>query len=415
MSYIFVRSNKEQDIIDQSNMFWTKVEHIFGKIPEMIRLILEFNGFDTHLALKGIRWTDKKYFFEALEESINSIEEHDDNKEDASNDLKTKIINELSLNNQTTRNFKLKLGHKNLIINLCHELQNINSEDFNNFPSIHSPQKRKYSELIVRKPEEHGYSSVNESSKKIKSERDPFEPVEYVYEDQDYNEDDEETGNQFIESEYLEQEVELYQEENDIGDYQEVQVEEIEADENALYATDDDIKAHQLDQGNCFEISGYDSSSSQNPIEQFIASCKTQKPKHMYTEEFLKSQKTQGKIGTPGRRRPKIPKNYPATDEGMLERWTDLVRQSCEVIVPQGLLLSLDLHHIDIVKVLDNIWEVRCPLCTKKLRLQQTFEGKYVNYKRSNFERHLRIVHYNQIQQVKPHLKDDEQYEDAVN
>lgn len=37
-------------------------------------------------------------------------------------------------------------------------------------------------------------------------------------------------------------------------------------------------------------------------------------------------------------------------------------------------------------------------MCTKKVKLQLTTEGKYVNYKRSNFERHLRNVHYRQIE-----------------
>lgn len=113
----------------------------------------------------------------------------------------------------------------------------------------------------------------------------------------------------------------------------------------------------------------------------------------MYNEEFLQSHNTLGRIGTPGRRRPKISKTYPDTDQGMLERWSDLVRQSCEVIVPHEVLAAFELSHIDICKIGSNIWEVHCPLCTKKLRLQLTHEGKYINFKRSNFERHLRIVH----------------------
>lgn len=70
-----------------------------------------------------------------------------------------------------------------------------------------------------------------------------------------------------------------------------------------------------------------------------------------------------------------------------------------------------DLSVIELVKIHDNIWEVKCPLCTKKLRLQLTQEGKYTNYKRSNFERHLRIVHYSQIRQFKPEQEDVEQFE----
>lgn len=112
-----------------------------------------------------------------------------------------------------------------------------------------------------------------------------------------------------------------------------------------------------------------------------------------------------------GRRRPKIQKNYPETEEGMLERWADLVRQSCEVIIPLDLIALHDLSQIDITKLHENIWEVKCPMCAKKLRLQLTQEGKYVNYKRSNFERHLRIVHYKQIRQFKPNDSDEELFE----
>lgn len=117
---------------------------------------------------------------------------------------------------------------------------------------------------------------------------------------------------------------------------------------------------------------------------------------------------TQGRIGTPGRRRPKISKLYPDTEEGLIDRWADLVRQSCEVIIPQSLLSLHNLSQIEIQKIHENIWEVRCPMCTKKLRLQLTHEGKYTNYKRSNFERHLRIVHYKQIQQVKQDMSDED-------
>lgn len=77
-----------------------------------------------------------------------------------------------------------------------------------------------------------------------------------------------------------------------------------------------------------------------------------------------------------------------------------MVRQSCQVIVPSEILRKHNLQHINIVKLKENLWEVKCPLCMKKVKLQLTQEGKYVNYKRSNFERHLRIVHYRQIQKV---------------
>lgn len=79
-------------------------------------------------------------------------------------------------------------------------------------------------------------------------------------------------------------------------------------------------------------------------------------------------------------------------------RWEDLIRQSCQVIIPSTLLNLYDISCIEITKIGECVWEVACPMCMKKVKLQLTTEGKYVNYKRSNFERHLRNVHYRQIE-----------------
>lgn len=387
---------------------------------------MEYNGFDTHLALKGIRWDDKKYFFEALEESIACIADLDDTDE-----FKQEFLQELSANHQKIEKFKLKLGHKNLIINLCHELQKTNLEDFNGSTEtvvqVASPRKL-HTEVVVRKKqEEHGYSREEEQAKRMKLETDSSAPqytivkqqiqevpvseqsaISYMYETEE-----EEEGSHFMEQEFLD-ELETYDGDADI-EYQEIQTEDIEADENCIYTTEEIIKneAGQYEHVESFEIngSGYESSTSCNR-----AGPKNKKPKHMYTSEFLQTQMTQGRIGTPGRRRPKLQRHYDDNEAGMLERWADLVRQSCEVIVPQDLLQQHDLSHIELVKLHDNIWEVKCPLCTKKLRLQLTHEGKYTNYKRSNFERHLRIVHYKQILQFKQEMSDDEQiFEETTN
>lgn len=366
----------------------------------MIRLTLEFNGFDTHLALKGIRWDDKKYFFDALEESIRSLNDEDDD-----NEQKQAFVHELALNHQSLRNFKLKLGHKNFIVNLCHELQSISTEEFNGAvvkAVVQVPEtKRDFQGLIVRKqPEEHGYS--REDEKRMQGETISLlhevpvsEPAE---EDQfEYESVHEEEGQTMEEQDYLEleDENELEVEDNEEIEYHELKREGSNSEE--IYITEQ-ILVHDTDQyeQSRFEISGYDSSSSHHR-----AGPKSKKPKHMYTSEFLQSQSTPGRIGTPGRRRPKLQKNYPDTDDGLLERWADLIRQSCEVIIPQVMLERHDLSHIDIFKLQENVWEVKCPLCTKKLRVQMTHEGKYTNYKRSNFERHLRIVHYSQIKQFK--------------
>jgi hypothetical protein len=315
---------------DPTTVFWAKVERIFGEIPPLIKLILEFNGFDTHLALKGIRWDDKSYFFGALEESLMSLAELDD-----SDSLKKQISDELAANHQKFEGFRLKLGHKNLIINLCHELQKTNLEDFNGKIVKVADVPRVQTELVVRKAgEEHGYSRDNENNLKRKRsstgpqiitiQQSPLaqqiqevpvqEGQEFIYETED------EEGSQFMEQEFLEELDTFEQEEAEIVEYQEIQ-EEVETDENGIYTTEQIIKseADQYEQANeCFEISGYESSSSINRS----GPPKTKKPKHMYTSEFLQKQMTQGRIGTPGRRRPKLQRHYPDTEEGLLERWS---------------------------------------------------------------------------------------------
>ena len=264
------------------------------------------------------------YFFRALEESLSSLASLDD-----SDSLKKQFSEELEANHQKFHGFRLKLGHKNLIINLCHELQKTNIDDFNGKVVKVPDSPRTHAELVVRKSEEHGYSRDNENNLKRKRssagpqivaiqqqiQEVPVQEVqEFIYETE---EDDE--GSQFMDQEYLE-ELETYeQEETEIVEYQEIQ-EEVETDENGIYTTEQIIKseADQYEQANeCFEISGYDSSSSLNRS----GPPKTKKPKHMYTSEFLQTQMTQGRIGTPGRRRPKIQKHYPNSEAGMLERW----------------------------------------------------------------------------------------------
>lgn len=337
------------------------------------------------MALKGIRWDDKKYFFDALEDSVAGIAELDDTDE-----FKQQFVTELSANHQKLDRFHLKLGHKNLIINLCHELQKTNLEEFNGNVLVQLPSpKYCYGEVIVRKKaEEHGYSREEEQAKRRKIEV-PAQfgvtkqqqiqevPVQEVSEQEEvpymYETEEEEETNAFMEQldEYEQHDdLETYEEGEVV--YQEVDAEEIDGDENCVYTSEVVVKndGGHYEQVEDYEVSGYDSSTSVNR-----STPKNKRPKHMYTEEFLQTQMTHGRIGTPGRRRPKIQKHYPENDEGMLEKWADLVRQSCEVIVPYDLLHQHDLSIIELVKIHDNIWEVKCPLCTKKLRLQLTHEG----------------------------------------
>lgn len=406
-------------------------------------MILEFSGFDSYLALKGISFEDKAYFFSELEESVISLVELDDDDM-----LKQEFIAELAINKQRMTGFRLKLGHKNLIINLCRELQKTNLDEFNAYISFaqnqdaqqhQSPPPLILASDLAKSEEDHGYSRENEIEDKKPvieqdlvqhlqedeeeaqnnhSLKDQFEEmsspphhvtqseqIEYVYDT-----DDTEGGN-FIEHEYLETD-QYVDEETAVVEYHEVQVDDADAIESEIYNVEQMIKSEEdeelmYDQSNdCFELTfdqtqHHHQRSMNRSLSSLNGQPKSKKPRHMYTSEFLTLQQTTGRIGTPGRRRPKIQKQYSETDEGYLDRWSDLVRQSCEVIVPHDLLSQYDLSIIEIVKILPNIWEVKCPLCTKKLRLQSTQEGKYMNYKRSNFERHLRIVHYKQIAQFK--------------
>ncbi|KAG5673095.1 hypothetical protein PVAND_003169 [Polypedilum vanderplanki] len=404
------RSRKSQN--DPTADFWSKLQQVFGEIPTLIRMILELNGFESLRSLRTIKWLmnkdERDSFFKDLEDSVKSLTELDDD-----DPTKISFREELSRNKQTMEKYKLKLGHKSLIIDLCHEIQksNIDELDTSQYTTtITVPETKRQSfteELVVRKhqtvgSEEHGYSREEEFQeelhenqednnrsqsppvKRIKldsvNEEETVEPntIQYVYEDEE--------GNQFIDQEYIDDDSEI------------VEYHEVTEDTNGLYTAEQIVKseADHFEQNDSiyYDMSNFNSSAT-------VKTEKSKKPVHMYTEEFLQMQMQSGRIGTPGRRRPKIQKNYSDTEEGLLERWADLVRQSCEVIVPHELLSQYDLSQIDIVKISTNIWEVKCPMCSKKLRLQLTHEGKYVNFKRSNFERHLRIVHFKQIQVFK--------------
>lgn len=49
----------------------------------------------------------------------------------------------------------------------------------------------------------------------------------------------------------------------------------------------------------------------------------------------------------------------------------------------------------------DYTWIVYCPICSNRIRLAVVYEnlGRYCNYKRSNFERHLRFKHCKGVNQ----------------
>lgn len=66
-----------------------------------------------------------------------------------------------------------------------------------------------------------------------------------------------------------------------------------------------------------------------------------------------------------------------------------------QCILSQSQLNKLKDVSVKITKETDTCYIVICPLCSAKIKLSVVFEnnGRYRNYKRSNFERHLRFKH----------------------
>lgn len=66
-----------------------------------------------------------------------------------------------------------------------------------------------------------------------------------------------------------------------------------------------------------------------------------------------------------------------------------------ECILPSDKLAEVEDVEIEVEKEAESSWAVYCPLCQSRIRLPVVYEngGRYCNYKRSNFERHLRFKH----------------------
>ncbi|CAO1422714.1 unnamed protein product [Diamesa hyperborea] len=366
MSQHSVESDQQTEQKYSGHWFWNSVESIYGPIPDLVKMVLALNGFDSLLTLKGLHWEDKKQFFRELEETVTNLmylDEENVNRKD--------FEEELLKSNQNLSQFKLKLGHKNLVLNLCHLLTNITLDEFhqrrfNNQPSGSEPKAFKEEPAnspVFVKPE-HGYSKkkvkAQEYVQEIQEEEQEYEMVE-GYDEELLYEEVEETEEALL-TEIIEDE---FQQESD--------TEYIYSDSN-----EPAVKKQEYEYNNYTEDENYEPARKKQAVhieyseESFVAS----KPKK-------------------SNRRPKLHKKYSDDDEGRLERWHDLVKQSLEVVLPKDLLDAQQIDAIFIQKLTENTWEVHCPmcLCDKKLKLQLTKEGKYTNYKRSNFERHLRIVH----------------------
>lgn len=66
-----------------------------------------------------------------------------------------------------------------------------------------------------------------------------------------------------------------------------------------------------------------------------------------------------------------------------------------ECILPRDKLSEVEGCELHVEKETETSWAVYCPLCHSRIRLPVVVEnsGRYCNYKRSNFERHLRFKH----------------------
>lgn len=70
-----------------------------------------------------------------------------------------------------------------------------------------------------------------------------------------------------------------------------------------------------------------------------------------------------------------------------------------QCILPADKLSEVESAQIEVEKESETSWAVYCPICNSRIRLPVVFEngGRYCNYKRSNFERHLRFKHCKNI------------------
>lgn len=88
-----------------------------------------------------------------------------------------------------------------------------------------------------------------------------------------------------------------------------------------------------------------------------------------------------------------------------------------QCILPREKLPVVEPVDIQVEKESARCWMVYCPICNSRIKLSVVIENgnRYVNYKRSNFERHLRFKHCKPDQETFADLVqesyDDEQKE----
>lgn len=261
-------------------------------MPNLIKLILQTNGFNSFLALKGIRYEDKHEFFQSLEITVLEVL-----AADGISDEKRELEAELSAHHQNANNFRLKPGHRNYIMNLMLEIESIDVNEFfgrtgneTSATEVHQVQKSK-----TPSPQKHEYSvsrhaSPNTASRLVvrrsNSDKIFVSSVEHGYSNQEQDQQ---------ESEFILEEEEYLYEEDTMDSMIKVEYDPMEMPSSSKKRK---------------------SASVSTP-----SSSGHRRPEQMYNEEFM------AKCVNPRRRRVMLNKSYPPTDEGTRERFTDLIHQ----------------------------------------------------------------------------------------
>jgi hypothetical protein len=244
------------------------------------------NGFNSFLALKGIRYDDKQEFFQSLEITVLEILSADSESPD-----KREMEAELAAQYQNGNNFRLKPGHRNYIMNLMLEIEKIDVNDFfahRNNETIE--EEHQIEELKMPSPLKHEYSVAHQTPPNTSSRlivRRSNSDQQIVVRKAEQNDQE------------IEQEPEYVFEEE--------------------YLTDDTMDSMMKVEYDPIELQS-NSKKRKMPTISSPPSGK-RRPEQMYNEDFI------AKCVNPRRRRVTLNKTYPATDEGTRERFTDLIHQ----------------------------------------------------------------------------------------
>lgn len=303
---------------------------MYGQVPKLIKLVLHINGFDTFFSLKGLRYDNKAEFFESLEQTVLEFISFGDRSNEH-----LELQREITANHQRAENFKIRPGHRNLILNLMAEIEKTNElvsqcTPKTSFVTEHPHENQLYQEISHEVDQE--YDADDSQGENV--------AVERVAEDQ------------YILEEYLVEQV----------------AESDDPTEAELWDLNRDIKSRKV-------------------RESLSDKKKARRPDHMYNDEFLATN------ANPRKRR--VKKYYEDSDEGVKQRFVDMLSQSVECILPRDQYEKFRDVELDVKKMKENSWTAACPICKFLVRLPIVYEndGRYINYKRSNFERHLRFKH----------------------